>query len=411
MKKNYKPYLFTLLLLISGISSIKAQEDEGISAAAPIFTADSLRSGNSKDVLTSFFQLALDNLTGKNKELNFQSNPFAVMLRSNPKLNIDHYYSKYTPLRKLNFGFGIKLDTSYRFNGFSSGIKYAIIDERDHTTSKLFATRLRINGFAEERKTLNAGLRNFAIQRYSASAKTDADFKAQKDFLAIASKFFNQQIAYNSLDSEFKKIADSIINKAELTQIEKFLKDNPASSLRSNDIAVYDALRDSIKQCALWTIGISDTTYTNQFAFSNVVLSTEFSKGVFAPQAGANNIELNIKAHGNFLKDTLKAGNNLKRIIFDAEAGLNWVVRDKLNQKSWFELMLSATYYRNLTNLYQNEERSRLTVNGTARVRLFDDIWVPLEIKYDPVNGNVFGLINVKLNFTALSNMAKAAVK
>jgi hypothetical protein len=73
--------------------------------------------------------------------------------------------------------------------------------------------------------------------------------------------------------------------------------------------------------------------------------------------------------------------------------------------------MLSATYYRNLSNLYQNEERSRLTVNGTARVRLFDDIWVPLEIKYDPVNGNVFGLINVKFNFTALSSLVKGAVK
>ena len=49
-------------------------------------TADSLVSGNFKDVLTSFYQLAFNNLTGPKKELNFNSNPYALLLKINSRL-------------------------------------------------------------------------------------------------------------------------------------------------------------------------------------------------------------------------------------------------------------------------------------------------------------------------------------
>lgn len=407
MKHNYKKCLYAFLLLLT-TTTASAQEE--MPATVPVFTADSLRSGNSKDVLTSFFQLAFDNLTGNNKEFNFQSNPFAVMLKSNPNLNIDHYYSKYYALRKLNFGFGIRLDTSFRFNGFSSGVKYALVDQRDHTTSKLFAARLGINGFFNERKKLNAALQEIGQQRFLASPKTAADRKIWDEYRKTISKFFNQEVAFDNLENDFQELVKKVVQDSSLNNIDKVLK-QPGASLRSNDIAVFEALKDSIKRCALWTIGISDTMYSNQFAFSNVVLHTEFSKGIFTPKAGANNIELNIRAAGNFSKDETQSGNNLKRFVLDAEAGFNWVIRDKLNQKSWFEFMLSGTYYRNFTRLYQDEDRNRITVNGTARVRIYEDIWVPFEIKYDPANGNVFGLFNVRANFTAMKQLVRGALK
>src|SRR5215203_293069 len=134
MKNGYKT-LFTLLVLHSTL--ICAGQQITASKVKTILTADSLRSGNAKDVLTSFFQLSFNRLTGPDKELNFNSNPFAIMLKSNPELAIDSDYYRYRALRKTNFGFGIKLDTSFRFNGFSSGIKYALIDQRDSSTSKL----------------------------------------------------------------------------------------------------------------------------------------------------------------------------------------------------------------------------------------------------------------------------------
>src|ERR1700744_4680241 len=93
-------------------------------SAPTIFTADSLASGKAKDVLASFFQLAFDQLTGPNKQLNFVSNPFAVMLKSDSGLNLDANYYKYRRLRKTNIGFGLRLDSNFHFNGFSSGVTY-----------------------------------------------------------------------------------------------------------------------------------------------------------------------------------------------------------------------------------------------------------------------------------------------
>ena len=406
MKYAFKKILYSLLLIMY-INTASAQEEAPLENAAPIFTADSLVSGNTKDVLTKFFQLAFNNLTGNNKEFNFNSNPFAVMLKSNPRLNIDHFYSKYNALRKLNFGFGIKLDTSYRFNGFSSGIKYALIDERDYTTSRLFAVGLQVNGLAAERKSLNDSLGKYAQATFKASAQTPADRKIRKDFLALVSVFFNIDTPFNSLDTDFQNLVLKIAGEKNLVNIENLLTGNPSSSLRTNDMKVFEALKDSIKNCALWTIGLSDTTYRDQFAFSNVVLNTEFSKGIFKPRPGANNIELNIKAAANFLKDTMQTGNNLKRVVFDIEAGFNWVIRDKYNQRPMFEFKASSTFYHNFTSLYQDEERNVFTLNGMARIRVYEDIWVPFEIRYDPSNGNVFGFLNIKANFTGMGKLIK----
>lgn len=405
--RNKKIKLLPLFLLIFCIEIAVAQKTKIAPKSIPLFTADSLVSGNTKDVLTSFFQLAFNNLTGEDKQLNFTSNPFAIMLKSNPGLNIDNYYSKYNALRKLNIGFGIKLDTNYRFNGFSSGVKYALINQRDHTTSRMFATGLKVNGFLDERTALNAALREYAIEKFNQSSKTDADRKVRNAFLKSVSDFFNQKIAFSKLDTDFKKVVLQLIDEQGLENIGALVKNFPDSSLKSNDMKIFDDLKESIKTAALWTIGLSDTTYNKQFAFSNLVLNSEFSKGIFKPRPGANNVELNIKAACNFLKDTMQTGNNLKRTIFNFETGLNWVIRDKSNERSLFEFKLSGSYYHNFSNLYKDEKRDLVTANGTIRVRVYEDIWIPLDFKYNPTNGKIFGLFNIKANFTGLSKLLK----
>lgn len=402
MKRFLKIYLCVIAFLCCVCTS-KAQD----ASTAPIFTADSLVSGNTKDILTKFFQLAFNNLTGNNKEFNFTSNPFAIMLKSNPKLNVDHYYSKFNALRKLNFSFGIRLDTSFKFNGFSSGAKYSIIDQRDYTTSRLFAVGLRINGMADERKALNDTLRKFAIEKF----KIDSNRQERADFLKNVSRFFNEEVPFDQLDTAFRSTVIRLIQEKNLIRIQSLLAENPSSSLKTNDLQVFEALKDSIKNCALWTIGIADTTYRDQFFFQNIVINSEFSKGIFKPQPGANNVELNIKAAANFSNDDLQAGRNLKRAIFSFEPGINWVIRDKNADRSFFELKLSGSYYHNFTRLYEGEERDNITMNGTARIRILEDIWVPLEIRYDPTNGNVFGFLNVKANFTGMGKMLKKAVQ
>lgn len=404
MKKNTQILIYVAAMLLLLTTKVVAQNETTQEFTKSIYTADSLKSGNSKDVLASFFQLAFTGLNSANKEFAFSSSPFAVMLRSNSKLNIDNYYTQYRNLRKLNFIFGLRVDSNFKFNEFSSAVKWAIVDERDPTTSKKLFNSMKSNVFLKQRAKLNKLLSDsLLINKYKIDGDTAARNKAAQNIRA----FFNEDKAFSSLDDNFKSVVKYFYATANLNEIDSFLEKTPDSSLKAYNNNYVKDLKESIKMGWLWTIGFSDTTYTNQFAFSNFVFNTELNKGVYTPKAGVNNLELNLKAGINFLRDTLQGDKNLKRLVLNSEAGINWVIRDADNQMSYFELKLAAAYKHNFNNLYAGEERSLFTLNGTARVRIYNDIWVPFEIKWDPNNGNVLGLLSVKSNFIGLANLLK----
>jgi hypothetical protein len=66
------------------------------------------------------------------------------------------------------------------------------------------------------------------------------------------------------------------------------------------------------------------------------------------------------------------------------------------------ELKFSGSYYHNFNKLYNQEKRDLVTANAKLSIRIIADIWIPLEIKYDPRSGNIFGFLNIRANFNAL---------
>lgn len=356
-------------------------------------TADSLVSGNFKDVLTSFYQLAFNNLTGPKKELNFNSNPYALLLKSNPRLALDDNYRRYRHLRNLNFGIGIKMDSTYHFNGFSSGIKYNIINHRDPTMSKLLFQNLRTDSLGREADTLEVLL--------VAYINEIEDHVARDAFRDAMHAFFNGNVSFKGLDPSFRSEVQNLATTYHMVHILNLVNADPSSNLKSKEHHIFDSLKNLIKSEPLFTIGFSDTSYKDQFIFSNLLFSTEFLKGVAAQKAGSN-LEIDLKASINFVDDTLSKGRDLKRSVFCFEPGINWVIRNQSNDQSYLEFKFSGSYNHNFAALYAKEKRDSITLNATLRIRLIGDIWLPLEIKYDPRRGNVFGFINVRVNFTGL---------
>ncbi len=84
-----KSKYFCILFLLVIYSTAFSQDKTGIH---PLTAEDSLASGNYKDVLSSFFKLAANDLIGNTKNLSFTSNPFAVASKLNPALLIDTNY-------------------------------------------------------------------------------------------------------------------------------------------------------------------------------------------------------------------------------------------------------------------------------------------------------------------------------
>ena len=380
--------IYTIPFFIFSMLSISSNAQNKKNAA--IITADSLASGNYKDVLTSFFQIAFDKLTGKDKELKFSSNPYAVMMKANPDLEIDYNYKKNRVLRNLNFNFSLKLDTSYRFNGFSSGISYALINKRDFTVYNEFI-RLAIDKNAEFNK-----LQNGISQ--ALSGIEDADLK--KRFREQGNKLLNDEsYTYDKLDDDIKQRVLKILTDSNLTRIVKLIKNNSTANIAKSCRDGYNEVKKSFQSKPLLLLSITDTTAKDEFLFSNITLKAEYLKGFGMSKPGAN-WELNIPATVNFVDDISLTGRDLKRSVFRIEPGINLVIRNSDAAHSFLEMKFSSEYMHIFSQLYPNEKKDSFTFNGIFRIKIINDIWIPLRFKYDPQNGNVLGFLSVKYNFS-----------
>lgn len=388
MKKCFRVFILSHLLLLSVCYGQKI--------STPLITADSLAGGNYKDVFKSFFQLAFNKLTGPKKEIQFTSNPFALMAKANPKLLVDTNYIKYTALRNINFAFSVNLDSSYRFNGFSSGIKYAIINKRDYTISRAFV--IEAFNANKEYGQLARALAAYATANYSGDQLTR--------FVDQVNKLLAGKLTFDKIDKSLQEEIKRYAKEQSSVYFLNLITNDPKVDFKKASQQSFDKIKKTFENKLLLTIGLSDTTYKDQFFFSNILLKTELLKGMGNAKPGSN-WEFNIQAAVNFLDDTLSGGRDLKRTILNFEPGINWVIRNKANEQSFLEFKCSGSYNHNFTRLYVKEKRDSITFNATLRIRIINDVWIPLEIKYDPKSGNVFGFLNVRANFTGLGKFIK----
>lgn len=382
MKPNRILLAFSLFVMATGI---KAQNEE----KKGVFTEEALSSGNYKDVFRSFFQLAFNQLTSEKKEFAFTTNPYAIMVKMNEDKLKTEEYLKYTWLRRFNISLAGKLNEENRFNGFTSGIKYAIINQRDETVSRLFLQQA-LNASAE-RTSLNQ-----ALSAYIQSFSGDGALQANNEVNSIMNGDAKFKDLSPSLQSKLKELAGS----GNFNNLKKLIDKSNDFNLKQVAIDDYNAIKTNFQKRWLVTLGVSDTTYTDKFRFSTVVLSAEILKGISNPGKKVD-VELSINGGYNFVNDTLKAGRDLDRRALQVESGFNFIFND--GAVSWAELKVSGEYNRVFKGLYTDERKDLLTVNGTLRLRLFRDLWLPIEIKYDPKEGRVFGFLDVRFNFTALS--------
>jgi len=344
-------------------------------------TAANISSGNYRDIMTNFFQLALNDLTGPDKRFRFSSNLFAIKLKSNPDLNIDYNFIQNTFWRNSNVDFDLKLDSNYKFNGVSAGYKYAIVNRRDYAIAKDFRDiyEKAIKGMVEIQISVSQA---YALVAGTDSAKLD---KFNTDF----NKFLTDNtVKFSSLSTELQNIINSTISK----------NSDSDWSFAQKVQDIYGKVVDTYKQKLLWTVAGSTSTYSDGFVFSNLDFTSQATAALI-PTGKHSHIEFDIKAKYSFLDDTLKAGRDLKRQKLSSEGGFNWVFKNKDNSKPVVEFKVTTTYNLIPTGLYLNEKKSDFTFNGTLRLRITDNIWIPLEIKYDRKAKNLFGFLSFKSNF------------
>lgn len=341
-----------------------------------------IRSGNFRDVLTDFFQLALTDLSGKEKSFRFSSNLFALRLKVNPDLNIDSLYKSQSFWRNSNLDFDLKMDEKYRFNGASLGYRYALINKRDFSVAKDFSLLLA--------HKLNRSKIFFNAVQQALSERYGHDITKLQEMNNEINGFLNDpNIKFRSLSPEAQDLITALpLNADSISEDFSF-----AQNVRD----IYEEVVDSYKNKLLWTIGSDASTFSNG-EVSEINLSTRATSG-FMKIGRRSNLEFDIKAQYSLLDDSLSAGRDLNRHIISAEGGLNCVFRDRNNDKSIFEIKISSAYNKRSKVIYSNEKDEFFSLNGTLRFRLNNEISLPIDVKYDPDRGKLFGYLGVKFNF------------
>lgn len=358
-----------------------------------VITADSLASGNYKDVFVSFFKLALNEISGPQKGVAFTSNPYAIMARANPDLTVDTNYVKYRHLRNLNFTAELGLDSTYRLRGFQLGVKYALVNKRDVTVSEAFV--------AETSKQ-----REFDALRDAIAAEVSLQHISVAEMEEV-NKWMNDPGAkFSSLSAGLQPKIKKLVAANNLARIGHSIESNPDMSFRAEAMKIFDSVKEAWQRKPLWTVS-ANTVFaplpgSTQGTVDNATFTSEFLWAFTAPNSAVN-LEMDILATDSLKKDNTLTNQNLAHNVLVFEPGVNIVFKSKDRGKSFFEFKLSGSYIH-IVNPYAWEKTSNSTLNAVVRVRLINDTWVPVTIKMDD-RGNVYGSLGVKLNFNALRSI------
>ncbi len=376
MSKNYLLIVFLCFCFLVTHSQTKKDSTSNV-----IKTASDIKSGNSQDVLTSFFQLALKDInTGGSFQ--FNSSLIAFRAKANPSLLVDTNYLKQAFSRNFNFGISASLDPNHQFKDAAINLKYALINNRDKT---IFYTAGNypddINKFEKEKLQIQLKVYMDYIPQHRSDSTIISRYLTSND----------TAIQFSNLPDNFK------VYFKDLLKNNPVYKDIPAEKYKTHLKNLYESDINNFGNKALWTLAGS-YSYNKK-----TTIQTEFLKGLVNPK---KNMGLELDIVGGFSSnDTLVNAINISRQAVTGSLGLNWVIAKNMANQSIVEFKASASYKYIAAGLTANENNNVLMANGTLRIRITNTLWIPIDIKYDPKAGKIFGFLNVITNFDSIRKL------
>jgi hypothetical protein len=90
-----------------------------------------------------------------------------------------------------------------------------------------------------------------------------------------------------------------------------------------------------------------------------------------------------------------------RRADIKASGGINFSLIKSKTQKSILEFKPYIEYLAILTTPIGDEKKNLFSANADFRLRITDNLWLPLTIAYDLNKKNFLGFLNVAFNFNA----------
>ncbi|TEB44160.1 hypothetical protein D0809_10365 [Flavobacterium circumlabens] len=352
---------------------------------------DNSKSGNYKEVLSNLFQLGTSNLTGPNKSVEFNSTLYGIKSIFCDSITTDKVFSEQKFSRNLEFNTKLNFDEQFNYKGFSGGITYALINQRDKDVANFKDTDLykNLQFFNNQSSEIQFGFVNDLT-------------KIHDDFVDELTKTGDKEL---SAKIEAINIAASILINKEFDKIEELSKsniyfdkiitefENRNKSINLKDyITKINKLRkeeySNLEKKALWTVSLNGTT-NDKGNNQKLTFGTVFLQGL-------KRLELDIRS--NLIYSDTLIEKSVQRLELRNCAGLNYKMY-KRNEQSVFEIKLYMEYNSILKNQLPDEKKNSFLASSDFRLRVTKDIWIPLTIKYDIEKSNFLGFLNVTYNF------------
>lgn len=343
------------------------------------------RTGNFKDAFYNIIQLTTKNLTDDEKSLELNTTLFKIIYNAELKSISDLTINKSYFLRNFQINAKANFDENYKYSGFSGGFTFAIINKRDKVTLNLAKTlygksrETFIIKFAEIQSKLAEGLTN--------GSKDLELLNEASDNLLNSLEYDATENPYHDLiQAEFAKVANDFVNPDGTP-----LDSNEISSFIATLAQLRKSEMDKIDGKPLWTLAADGTTNVDG-KFTKSSVSSVFLKGI--DKSGDQ-----IDVRGTFTYDE-ETVPTMPRTIFNGKAGLNFVLlRNRIENSSCFEVKALGEYTKIYKNVLPDEDDETITANAEFRIRIANDFWIPVTVKYDIENSNLLGFLNLTYNF------------
>ncbi|CAH0153329.1 hypothetical protein [Chryseobacterium sp. Bi04] len=108
-----------------------------------------------------------------------------------------------------------------------------------------------------------------------------------------------------------------------------------------------------------------------------------------------------IEANATFKvsKDTLNQATNYDNQVGLINFGMNKVLLENKDNEPKMEFKFFTQLEHQFGKTY-NSPKSIFSLNSTLRINLFKAVWLPITVKYDPDNGNLFGFFSIAANLS-----------
>lgn len=176
-------------------------------------------------------------------------------------------------------------------------------------------------------------------------------------------------------------------------------------NIKTGEKYTIETVTESLKNRSLFTIYGRAYTDFEKLIPTQSEIGLQYLRGIGTSADDQNRWQFDIKAFLALRPDSTLVGRNLRRSSLIAKAGVNRVLIMAADGKQSF---LEAKFdlgneYRTGT-VFPTEDKNTFYGEAALRVRVSQQFWVPLTIKYDANDGTVLGFLKVIWNISPLSS-------